>query len=206
MADRWEQFSQYLCLSLSQELGRMVTSPRQTSTSVTVDAPREGRPKSRISWLLRQLNDAPADLTIEANYPYAARSVPASLTKAREDPGCLLYAPDPKREARSFQLTSTHAMGSKRGRAEGSFVRETSRQTVAFYRDLVQNLKPWQPRAPKLHESEPVREDEPGVEVTIDGVDEEQRPIAPIWSDEQTVEQMPAFAGTEVDPPIDAAG
>ena len=41
-------------------------------------------------------------------------------------------------------------MGQKRGRDEGSFVRETSAQTVAFYRDIVQNLKAWYPPAPKL--------------------------------------------------------
>jgi hypothetical protein len=45
-------------------------------------------------------------------------------------------------------------MGQKRGRAEGSFVRETGAQTVTFYRDIVQNLKGWYPPAPKLH-SEP---------------------------------------------------
>ncbi len=43
-------------------------------------------------------------------------------------------------------------MGQKRGKDEGSFVRETRLQTFDFYRDLVQNLKPWQARAPKLHE------------------------------------------------------
>ena len=32
-------------------------------------------------------------------------------------------------------------MGQKRGRSEGSFVRETSAQTVTFYRDFVQNLR-----------------------------------------------------------------
>jgi hypothetical protein len=42
-------------------------------------------------------------------------------------------------------------MGQKRGRAEGSLVRETSAQAVEFYRDLVQNLKPWHAPAPKLH-------------------------------------------------------
>jgi hypothetical protein len=44
-------------------------------------------------------------------------------------------------------------MGQKRGKAEGSFVRETRSQTFDFYRDLVQNLKPWQARAPKLREA-----------------------------------------------------
>ena len=42
-------------------------------------------------------------------------------------------------------------MGQKRGRSEGSFVRETSAQTVTFYRDFVQTLRPWQAPAPKLH-------------------------------------------------------
>ena len=41
-------------------------------------------------------------------------------------------------------------MGQKRGRAEGSFVRETRTQAVSFYRDLVQNLKAWQAPAPQL--------------------------------------------------------
>ena len=44
-------------------------------------------------------------------------------------------------------------MGSKRGKAEGSFVRETREQTFDFYRDLVQNLKVWQARPPKLREA-----------------------------------------------------
>ena len=41
-------------------------------------------------------------------------------------------------------------MGQKRGRDEGSFVRETRTQAVSFYRDLVQNLKAWQAPAPQL--------------------------------------------------------
>jgi hypothetical protein len=43
-------------------------------------------------------------------------------------------------------------MGQKRGKAEGSFVRETRAQTFDFYRDLVPTLKPWQPRARRLRE------------------------------------------------------
>jgi hypothetical protein len=41
-------------------------------------------------------------------------------------------------------------MGQKRGRTEGSFVRETRAQAVTFYRDLVQNLKAWQVRPPQI--------------------------------------------------------
>jgi hypothetical protein len=41
-------------------------------------------------------------------------------------------------------------MGQKRGKTEGSFVRETRAQTFDFYRDIVQQLKAWQARPPKL--------------------------------------------------------
>jgi hypothetical protein len=43
--------------------------------------------------------------------------------------------------------------------SEGSFVRDTSSQVVAFYRDLVQNLKPWVPPAPRIGQAESENED-----------------------------------------------
>jgi hypothetical protein len=195
VAERWEEFAQYLCLGLSQDLGRSVVSPRprgqttparldelvkqlagegaltavlrvpdavgdirvradlrarQTETSVTIDAPREGRAKPRINWLLRQLADGPADLRVEVSFPNARQTTSVLLSDAREDPDKLLYTADPKREPRLFTITLTRAMGSKRGKAEGSFVRETRAQTFDFYRDIVQQLKSWQARPPRL--------------------------------------------------------
>jgi hypothetical protein len=201
VAERWEEFAQYLCLGLSQDLGRSVVSPRprgqttaarldesvkqlagdgtlaavlrvpdaigdislradlrarRTLTSVAIDAPREGRAKSRISWLLRQLVDAPADLRIEAAFPNARETTSLLLADARQAPDKLLYAADPRREPRSFTITLARAMGQKRGKAEGSFVRETRAQTFDFYRGIVQQLKAWQARPPKLREAEDV--------------------------------------------------
>jgi len=198
VAERWEQFTQYLCLGLSQDLGRSVSAPRprgqttasrldelskalategaldgvlrvpdavgdirlradlrarQTSTSVALDAPREGRAKARINWLLRQLREAPDDLRVEVAYPSARETTSALLSEVREGPERLLYPADPKREPRSFILTLARQMGSKRGKAEGSFVRETRAQTFDFYRELVQDLKLWQPHPPKLREA-----------------------------------------------------
>ena len=198
VAERWEQFTQYLCLGLSQDLGHSVSSPRprsqtmtgrldaltkalatdgtldavirvpdavgdlrlradlrarQTLTSVSVDAPREGRVRSRINWLLRQLGEAPNDLRVEVEYPNARETTSTMLSQALEEPARLLYPADPEREPRSFILTLVRPMGSKRGKAEGSFVRETRAQTFDFYGDLVQNLKLWQARPPKLRET-----------------------------------------------------
>jgi hypothetical protein len=195
VADRWEEFTQYLCLGLSQDLGRSVTSPRprgqttaarldesvkelatqgtltaslrvpdavgdiriradlrarRTLTSVTIDAPREGRAKPRINWLLRQLADAPGDLRVEAAFPNARQTTSALLADIRDEPEKLLYPADPKREPKAFTVTLARPMGQKRGKEEGSFVRETRSQTFDFYRDIVQQLKSWQARPPKL--------------------------------------------------------
>ncbi len=215
VAERWEQFANYLALSLSQELGAIVTShhprkqtttarldqivksladsgelhsilripdavgpleirtdlrARQTVTGVVIDAPREGGLKSRFTWLLRQLKDAPDDLRVEAAFPNARVTTAASLGEVRGDPKALYYPPDPKREPRSFVLARSRPMGQKRGRSEGSFVRETSAQAVEFYRDLVQNLKPWPAPPPKLR-TKPE---------SNDGTDTES-PIVPAW-------------------------
>jgi hypothetical protein len=195
VAERWEEFTQYLCLGLPQDLGRSVSSPRpcgqttaarldesvkqlaadgsliavlrvpdaigdiriradlrarRTLTGVAIEAPREGRAKPRINWLLRQLADAPADLRVEAAFPNARQTTSVLLADAREEPDKLLYPADPKREPRAFTITLARAMGHKRGKAEGSFVRETRAQTFDFYREIVQQLKPWQARPPKL--------------------------------------------------------
>src|SRR4051794_12737593 len=209
VAERWEEFTQYLCLGLSQDLGRIVSSPRprkldtagtleahvkklvadgqleatvrvpdtigdltiradlrarRTLTSVTVDAPRDGRAKARINWMLRQLADAPPELRMEAAFPSARQTTSEMLGDVRENPELLLYPQDPKREPKAFTLTLARAMGQKRGKAEGSFVRETRRQTFDFYRDLLQHLNPCPARAPKLHE-EPAGEPESVLEL-----------------------------------------
>jgi hypothetical protein len=192
VAEKWEQFVGYLCLGLSQDLGREVKVVRRRrderiegvvkrlaetgklsasvrvpdavgpinveadlrtqrlTTSVTVDAPEEGRPQTRMNWMLRQLREAPDDLRIDVSFVSARETISALLKDAREYPGNLLSAADPKREPRSFTLALARAMGTKRGKGERSFVRETRQQAVDFYRSLVQNLRAWQRMPPKL--------------------------------------------------------
>jgi hypothetical protein len=104
------------------------------------------------------LNEAWPDLRVEVWYPHARETVAGTLEQARERPETLLFPADSKRDPRSFVLTLSRPMGQKRGRAEGSFVRETRAQTVAFYRDLVQNLKAWQARPPQIRTEAPLDE------------------------------------------------
>ncbi len=114
IAERWEQFIQWLCLGLRQDLGRAVSPmwPKDQDQAARLDqigkllvaegrlgatiripdaagpieveadlrtklltcfteilAPKEGRAKTRVTWLLRQVKDAPPSLRIEARYP-----------------------------------------------------------------------------------------------------------------------------------------
>jgi hypothetical protein len=197
VAERWEQFIDYLALGLSQDLGRDVEpvrprkqtltarldalvqgavatgaltgavrvpdaiaavalhadlKARQLTTSITVDAPREGRPPARIKWMLRQLGDAPAGLRITVGFANTRETTSLLLSEAREFPQRLLSPTEAKREPRAFELAMARPLGLKSGKGQGSFVRETRRQVIDFYGELVQNLKPWQAKAPKLPE------------------------------------------------------
>jgi hypothetical protein len=204
VVDRWEQFVEFLCLGLSQDLGVQVISKqsraadggrwteallerlcgdgalegafrvpgavgpiaivadlraRLTRVSVRVPAPKEGRPLTRINWLLRQLRQAPDDLRIDVQFARTKEAVGMKLGEAREEPKRLLSPSDPKREPRSFELSLARALGTKRGRGEKSFVSETRRQAVGFYADLVEHLRPWQARAPRLAHGDGVDDD-----------------------------------------------
>jgi hypothetical protein len=206
VAERWEQFTDYLALGLAQDLGREVEparsrkqalaerldaivqelgatgslsgavrvpdaiapvafeadlTARQLTTSVTVDAPREGRAATRINWMLRQLGDAPEGLRVTVSFANARETTSLLLSEAREYPQRLLSPTDPRREPRAFELAITRPLGLKSGKKQGSFVRETRRQVIDFYGELVQNLRPWQAKAPKLLESPAPASDAP---------------------------------------------
>lgn len=195
VVDRWEQFVEYLCLGLSQDLGVEVLSShsrardgrswteeltkrlesggvlsssfkvpgavgpieveadlraRLTRVSVNVSAPKEGRALTRINWMLRQLRKAPDDLRIEVRFARTKESSALLLRDAREDPKALLSSSDPKREPKSFTLSLSRPLGTKRGKGERSFVLETRRQVVSFYGELVEVLADWRPKAPRL--------------------------------------------------------
>lgn len=76
------------------------------------------------------------------------------VVEALEDDSRLLFPGDPRREPRAFRVAVAKEMGRKRGSGDDSFVRETSRQIVAFYGDLMQGLRRWTASAPKLKPQE----------------------------------------------------
>ena len=86
---------------------------------------------------------------IEASFPNIRGTTACVLSEVRENTQALLAA-DPKRSPRAFRLALSSPLGTKRGKGEKSFVRETRQQAIAFYRDLVQDLRAWRAAPPKL--------------------------------------------------------
>jgi hypothetical protein len=126
---------------------------RRFRTSIVVAAPKDGRPTTRINWMLRQLAEARDDVLIEVRYPNQKEPTSSTLKDARAKSDRLLYAADAKREPMSFRVTMPRDLGMKRGRLSGSFVLESKNQTSDFYRSIVQGLRAWAPTAPKLPQS-----------------------------------------------------
>lgn len=118
---------------------------------VDLDAPREGRPTTRINWLVRQLSAAPGSVRIEAYVARGRGSSAAELLAAvRENPNLLLGAEG--KELRSFRLAMSSPMGAKRGRGRGSFIDSLLGAIDAFYGDVLQGLKVWSAAPPKLRQ------------------------------------------------------
>ena len=123
---------------------------RLFTTAVEVTGPREGRSKTRISWLLRQLKDAPDTTRVRVRYPNAKDTVSAILKEVRDKPEKLLLPSDPKRDPKLFRIAQAKELGTKRGKGTGSFVLESKNQASEFYRTTVQQLRAWSASAPRL--------------------------------------------------------
>lgn len=121
---------------------------RQVSVSTRLDAPRDGRSRGRISWLLRQLSKSPPDLIIDAKLARTAASISVQLGKVREHPDLLL--PDKEKEIRQFGLTLTRDMGLNRAAGRGGFIDSVMVATKMFYADVLQNLTAWKAKPARL--------------------------------------------------------
>ncbi|WP_319463025.1 stress response protein [Micromonospora sp. RTP1Z1] len=127
---------------------------------VDVDAPRAGRPATRVNWLIRQLKDAPDNVRIEAFTMHGRGPGNVELLRVvRSDPTTLIS--DPTKELRSFRIAQVSAAGSKRGTGRGAFIDSLLRAVDDFYEQVIQNLKPWMPAPPRLRSSDEPQPVEP---------------------------------------------
>jgi hypothetical protein len=140
-------------IRIPNTVGNLVVTADLRSGKVTchvdVDAPREGRPTTRVNWLVRQLKGAPDATRVESFVAHARGSQAADLLGAvREDPATLIL--DPLKEIRTFRLAMTNNLGSKRGRGRGSFIDSVLMSVDAFYSDVLESLRTWSAAPPKL--------------------------------------------------------
>lgn len=119
-----------------------------------IDAPKNGRPTTRVNWLIRQLKGAPDSLRVEAFMANARGAGSAELLgTARENPAALVT--DPSRELRMFRLAMSAPMGGKGKRGRGSFIDSVLDLVDDFYGEVVQHLKAWSAAPPRMREPEP---------------------------------------------------
>jgi hypothetical protein len=105
--------------------------------SLSVDAPREGRPVTRVNWLSKQLASAHKDTLVEAVFP-GRNSAPvgALLGTVRENPEALL--PVDGKLPKQFKITR----GNSLERSRGNVVSSANKLVEEFYRNVVQVTRP----------------------------------------------------------------
>lgn len=142
------------------------------SVSSDVDAPREGRPATRVNWLVRQLRDAPDGLRLDAFAAGSRSSTSELLRVVREDPTVLIS--DPKRDFRTFRVAATSPLGAKRGVGRGGFIDSVLAALDGFYGSVVQELRPWAAKAPQLPTKARTAVEEAGIDIAPPAKDLEE--------------------------------
>jgi hypothetical protein len=143
---------------------------RQVIASTTVDAPRDATSRGRVSWLIRQLQTAPGDLTVEARIARTSSSLAEPLAIAREDPARLY--PEQGRDIRSFDVSAASRMGEKRDNSRGSFAESVVSAAESFYEQVLQRLRAWKAQPPRLRKPPEVDETTEEVVAELVGVDQ----------------------------------
>ena len=140
-------------------------------------APRHRKTaQGRITWLIRQIPDPPADLMIQAKAFRAKQGGPSrKFSEVLEDPNILLD--DPKMEIRELTISLIRTAGTKRGRGKGCFIDTTVDLVEEFYRRVVQNLKGAIPTAPRVKPGE--AKESPADPVLAELLAED--PDSPVW-------------------------
>ena len=136
----------------------------RVTVSADIDAPKDGRPATRVNWLLRQLGDAPEGLRVDA-FSSGSRSSRSDLLRAvREIPSLLID--DPKRELSRFRIAASSPLGAKRGTGRGGFIDSVLASVDGFYGAVIQQLRPWTPKAPQLPAGGRTAAEEAGIDTS----------------------------------------
>jgi hypothetical protein len=123
---------------------------RRLSASLDVGAPQDKGAKGRVSWLVSQLGDAPGGIVIETYARNARVPSMATLDQTREDRMAPLD--HDKKDPHRFRLVQRAEMGMGRstGQRSPGFITTVLSILNDFYGNVMQEITPWQPSAPKL--------------------------------------------------------
>lgn len=139
----------------ASSLGVSADLMRRTITCVlSISAPGDRKSaKARTNWLLRQLSDVESeDVFIRARWPGRSPDTQESLIKLREDPE-LLSHPNKKIAPNWFDVLLVADLAGKFSGAK-TFIERLERIVPAFYEDVAQNLRNWNPPPPKMRPPE----------------------------------------------------
>ena len=143
-------------IRIPNAVGQLIVTADLRANRVTchvdLDAPREGRPTTRVNWLVRQLRAAPDTTRVEAFILHGRGIGTADLLRNVRDNPAVLVA-DPAKELRSFRVALTGPLGTKRGRGRGSFIDSVREAVDTFYGEVLQYVKAWTSAPPRLRET-----------------------------------------------------
>ncbi|MFW7415278.1 hypothetical protein [Demequina sp. SO4-18] len=122
---------------------------RQLSIGTTIRAPHDKRARGSVSWLVRQLSDAPPALEIEALAKNHSSGPSTSLGSLREDPAP--FYSSLQSDVVKLRITIRSELGTARRGGRGSgFVDSVLSALLAYYRTTHQHVVAYPARAPQV--------------------------------------------------------
>ncbi|MFG2309082.1 TerD family protein [Streptomyces sp. NPDC048566] len=113
-------------------------------TSVEIPAPEQGYPLTWAKRLVRQLDEAPADLHVETLVAGEQGGPRGTLERLRPEPADIL--PRNGAQITGFRLSLFRGMGNTRGNAESGFIRSVDDSVDRFHTHVVVHLDRRAPR------------------------------------------------------------
>lgn len=154
--------------------------------SIDVDAPTEGRNRTRIGWLLKQLSseEIPESLIVRVDWDRRNLSTQGRIHDLRESSDPLLRdgngAEIPKEVApRQFTLEWTTRLTKGKGRSSAPVLEGLAAGVEDFYKQVIESLRPFVPRAPQLPGPGPKEGDRPAVQEATVPVVVQETPTPP---------------------------
>lgn len=143
----------------------VLLAPRTVQYSIEIEAPTESKPLTRIKWLLKQLqsDDVPADVVVQVNWGWRLSSQ-GQISDLKEKIDGLLWDNNGQqvpREAtpRSFSLQWTKGLPKGKGRSTAPVLEGIAQRLEEFYGRVVEGIKPFVPKAPRLQEDQSDKKD-----------------------------------------------